>query len=379
MPVSRASEIKVGLFVLIALGAFLVSVLVLTSKSSLFRQTIKVRTSFKNVAGLIAGAETRVAGVTIGYVSDIHFSAKPGDSTVFVELTIDDRGIKKVTKDSKATIATLGLLGKKYIEVIPGQKTLVSNGDFIEGVDPASLTDALDKGGKILNEIGAAAESLRILFGSVTGQSGQETDLSRTITSIRNIVENVQNGSGTLHALIYDPDKAKIVANILRTTDDIRATTEEVRQIVGNVRSGSGTLHELIYGEQYKRLIENLADTSEAIRQVAHDIRTERGVLYGLIYDPQQYQMLENIRATAENLRRITERIERGEGTIGGLIIDPTIYEDLKKLTGEVERNRVLKTYIRYVVRQREEEIEQEEQPPPNPTPEPSPTPVPNE
>ena len=72
-----------------------------------------------------------------------------------------------------------------------------------------------------------------------------------------------------------------------------------------------------------------------------------------------------------------TARIERGEGTLGGLINDPSIYEDLKKLTGEVERNRVLKTYIRYVVRQREEELERVNQPPPNPPAEETPAPEP--
>ena len=380
MPVSRGSEIKVGLFTLIALGAFLAAVLVLTSKSSLFRESITVRTSFKNIAGLIAGAEVRVSGVTIGSVSSIAFSSRPGDATVFVELTIDDRGMRKVTKDSKATIDTLGLLGKKYVEIVPGRGPLVRHHDFIQGSEPASLTDALEKGGKILDEIGQTAEYLKVLFASVSGQGAQETDLSRTITSIRNIVENVQNGSGALHELIYDPNKAQIVANILATTNDLRVTTGDVRQINANVRSGSGTLHELIYGAQYKRLIENLADTSEAIRQVVHDIRTERGVMYGLIYDHEQYKILDDLRVTAADLRRIMDRIDRGEGTIGGLVVDPTIYEDIKKLTGEVERNRVLKTYIRYVVRQREQELEQAERPPHNPPPaETSPTPTPHD
>ncbi|MHA1567999.1 MAG: MlaD family protein, partial [Alphaproteobacteria bacterium] len=91
MPMKRASEIKVGLFTVIALGAFLGAVLILTSKSSIWRDTITVHTSFKNIAGLIPGAEVRLSGVTVGLVKNISFSPREGDPTVLIELTIDDR------------------------------------------------------------------------------------------------------------------------------------------------------------------------------------------------------------------------------------------------------------------------------------------------
>lgn len=369
MPLKRSSEIKVGLFALIALGAFLVSVLILTSKSSFFRTTITIHSSFSNIAGLIPGSEVRVSGVTVGLVKNINFSPKEGDPTVLVELTIDDRGLDRVAKNSKATIASLGLLGKKYIEIIPGtiEKGLVEDGDFIQGIDPISMSDALDKGGKIMDTIGKTSEHLEVLFASISGQGETQTDLSETITSIRRIASRVETGNGVLHSLIYDAEKTKIVANVLSTTDHIRATAEHVQEIVENVRTGSGTLHELIYGEQFKLLVDNLTNTSEALRQIISDIRTEQGVLYGLIYDPEKFKILEHLQATAANMEDITARIVRGEGTVGGLIIDPTIYEDIKKLTGEVERNRVLKSYIRYVVRQQEEELEEQSEPPANP------------
>jgi len=370
MPLKRASEIKVGLFALIALGAFLSTVIILTSKSSMFRDSITVHTSFKNIAGLIAGSEVRVSGVTVGLVKSISFSPKESDPTVLVQLTIDDRGMDRVTKDSQATINSLGLLGKKYIEIIPGTLAagVVEDGDFIVGVDPASLTDALDKGGKIMDSIGETASHLEVLFASISGEGEAKTDLSETISSIRRIMHQVETGNGVLHSLIYDATKSKIVADLAQTTANINA-------IVGDVREGTGNLHEVIYGTQFKTLIDNLADTSDSLRQIMNDIRTQPGVVHGLIYDEQQYKILNDLQVAVANLAKITERIERGEGTVGGLLIDPTIYEDLKKLTGEVERNRVMKTYIRYVVKKREQDLEEQMEPPANPPAEETPAP----
>jgi len=370
MPMKRSSEIKVGLFAILAMVLFLVSVMVLTSKSSFFRESIVIHTSFQNIGGLIEGSEVRISGVLIGFVKTISFAPEEGATTVLVDMTVDDRGMDRVMKDSKATIGSLGLLGKKYIEIMPGLKEAgtVQDGDFIVGVDPASLSDALDKGGKIMDSIGATATHLEVLFASIAGKGDTETDLSRTISTIKRIVGRVETGDGVLHTLIYDPSKRKLV-------DVFAVSAAHIRAMITDVHEGSGTLHELIYGDQYKQLMTNLADTSEALRAIVVDLRTKPGVLHALIYDEEQLKLLEHIVDTTDNLARITERIERGEGTIGGLIVDPSIYEDLKKLPGEVERNRVVKTYIRYVVRKREEDLEKREQPPDNPpaqeTPEP--------
>ncbi|NLH47446.1 MAG: MCE family protein [Myxococcales bacterium] len=370
MPLPRSSEIKVGLFALVVLVAFLASIVVLTSKTSLFRESIDLRTSFKDIAGLIEGSEVRLSGVTVGFVNQIQFSPEKGDPTVFVSFNLDDRGIDRVMKDSKVTISSLGLLGKKYLEIMPGTLAAgrVENDDFLEGINPASMAEALDKAGVVLDNIRDTTFDLKKLFASIAGEEGAETDLSRSITSVRNIMAEVEGGRGVLHDLIYEPTKAEILTNIA-------ATTRRINTVVARIEEGPGNIHEIVYGQQVKALMDNLSTTSEALRQVMVDLKEEKGLIHGLIYDPEKYQMLEDLKMSAANLARITERMDQGEGTIGGLLIDPTIYEDLKKLTGEVERNRVLKTYIRYVVRKREMDLEKSMEPPPNPPADSTPVP----
>ncbi|MDP8224392.1 MAG: MlaD family protein [Candidatus Lernaella stagnicola] len=362
MALSKSNEIKVGLFALITLGAFLASIIVLTSKTSLFRSTITLETSFKDIAGLINGSEVRLSGVTVGFVKDIRFSPEEGDPTVFVDFSIDDRGMDRVNKDGVATISSLGLLGKKYLEVVPGDISagLVEDGDFLKGIDPASMAEALDKAGVVLDNIGETSAHLKTLFASIAGEGDAQTELSRTIANIRRITSEVESGKGVLHELIYSPAKAEIL-------NDLKATVANIRTISKRIEEGPGNVHEIIYGEQIKVFLDDLRQTSEVLRAVITDVRDESGVIHGLIYDEDKAQMLEDLKKSAANLAKISERIERGEGTLGGLLIDPTIYEDLKKLTGEVERNRVLKTYIRYVVQKREADLEESLEPPKTP------------
>jgi phospholipid/cholesterol/gamma-HCH transport system substrate-binding protein len=372
MPLKRSSEIKVGFFALVVLASFLVAVFVLTSKTSLFRRTIALHTKFKDVAGLISGSEVRLAGVSIGSVGNIRFAPTEGSAEVLVEFTVDDRGMDRVMKDSKASIASLGLLGKKYLEILPGSLEAghVAAGDTLESVEPASIAEAMEKAGKVIDNVGETVTHLKKIFASISGEEGAETDLSRAIGSVRHIVGEVETGKGVLHDLIYEPTKAQILT-------DLQATVHRISEVVERIQVGPGNIHEVVYGEQVKKLMDNVALTSDALRQTIVDIKQEKGIIHGLIYDPEKYQLLEDLRKTAANLAEISQRIERGEGTVGGLIVDPTIYEDLKKLTGEVERNRVLKTYIRYVVKKREADRELQEVPPAPPPPrETSPAPL---
>jgi len=362
MPLKRTSEIKVGIFALVTLGAFLASVIILTSESSLFRSSITLHARFGDIAGMIDGSEVRLSGVTVGFVQNIEFSPSDNNPTVYVTFSVDDRGMDRVAKDSKVTIASLGLLGKKYLQIIPGEMSVgrVEDGDSLKGIDPSSMTEALDEAAAAVETIKRVGSHLETLIGSLAGEADFETALSRTVSSIKRIVEQVEKGPSALNNLIYDPTRVQIIT-------DLAATVRRIREVATRITTGPGNIHEVIYGEQVKAFIEDLEKTSQVLREVIADIKEEDGVLHSLVYDPKNKEILADLHEASTSLKNIAQAIERGEGTVGGLLIDPTIYEDIKKLTGEVERNRVLKTYIRYVVQKREADKQAGEEPPANP------------
>ncbi|MCJ7580718.1 MAG: MlaD family protein, partial [Candidatus Aminicenantes bacterium] len=70
---------------------------------------------FDTVIGLAKRSYVRMSGLKIGYVKDIRLKGTHPE----VELQIDPA--IKVQKGSKATMATAGLIGEKYVEIIPGE------------------------------------------------------------------------------------------------------------------------------------------------------------------------------------------------------------------------------------------------------------------
>ena len=345
-------EVKVGIFVTVVLALLMMVIIALSSKSTMFERTYFLETNFSNVGGLSEGAVVRLAGVDIGYVRRIRFAEDVDEPRVYVTFSVDTEGLLRLTKDTRATIQSSGLLGNKYLALVPGDPGtgFVKEGATMKGVDPVDFTDQLQNAGGAIDSIGALAESIRQVVDSIGGE-GKSTDLSRAITSLKNIVAGIETGPGLAHALIFDPRREAIV-------EDLAGAVHDLRVIIADIREGEGTISTLIYDDKGGEVIANLAGATEAIEEVLLEVRDGQGTLHKLVYGTQREDIVDELSRTAENLRAVSETIRRGEGTLGGLIYDPTIYEDVKKITGEVSRSRVLKSIIRCTLRRAESKRE---------------------
>ena len=339
-----ATEVKVGTFVIVVLVAFLTIVVIMTSKSEVFKKTYILHTEINNVVGLIEGSEVRLAGMEVGYVKSMEFIEKVGKLKVHIAFSVNSDVAKRISKDSKVTLDTMGLLGKKYLSIISGdpKKGTVSDGQTLEGVEPIEISQALNQLGGVVNSIVDAAAALKNLLESIQGK-GPKTDLADAIASLKKIIERVEKGPGAMHALIYDPNREKIIA-------DLSATAQNLKEVTEQVKTGEGTLHELIYGTKGKELAQNLASASASLVEIVKSVKEKRGLLHQLIYEEERGQIIADLSTTAQNLKDISETIKRGEGTVGGLITDPTVYEDIKKITGGLERNKMLKIFVRHLI-----------------------------
>src|SRR5882672_9887204 len=112
-------KLRVGVFVLLALAAFLGLVYALGARARLFEARYTLHAEFTEVGGLVEGATVRLAGVQIGRVSAVNLPPKPGGK-VRVDLTIARRFSDRIRKNSVARIETQGLLGDKIVEITVG-------------------------------------------------------------------------------------------------------------------------------------------------------------------------------------------------------------------------------------------------------------------
>jgi phospholipid/cholesterol/gamma-HCH transport system substrate-binding protein len=296
-------SLVVGSFVIVALALGAFALLSLGGGAGLLSPRYELITYFENVQGLVVSAPVRLAGKDVGRVSQVRFGrlgeARPPVRVVMqVDASVQDR----IRSDSVASIATVGLLGDKYVELSMGtpEATVLGNGQEIASVSPMDLSAAVERGTQAIDNIATLAENVNQVvsdFGEAMG--GQRAaDVTRGLAEV---VEEVKVGDGLLHSLIYDRYEGSGV-------DSAEKALITLEDILREVAEGEGLLHDLIYEE---------ADT------------------------------LAGLAAADERLNSILEKIDAGEGTLGLLVNDPGLYADLQALLGGAQRSRVVRTLIR--------------------------------
>jgi len=114
----RVIEIGVGIFVAIGLAALLILSLQVSNLTLLEGgPSYRVTARFENISGLKVKAPVSIAGVRVGEVVDIGFDNESYEAVV--TLTISKK-YDQLPIDSQAGIRTAGLLGEKYVSLVPG-------------------------------------------------------------------------------------------------------------------------------------------------------------------------------------------------------------------------------------------------------------------
>ena len=179
---------RLGLFIIAALGVLFVGVFLIGSREALFQRTYRVKAEFQNVAGLADGADVRVGGLHKGTVKQIELPKRPdGKLTVTMELEKSTRDVLK--QDSLASIKSEGLIGDKYIEISFGSDNAagLKDGDTISSEPPVDISNLVKKADQLLDSAKDAV-----------------TDLNGTASNLKSISSKVNNGQGTVGALIND-------------------------------------------------------------------------------------------------------------------------------------------------------------------------------
>ena len=118
-------EIAVGGVVLalaVGFAVFLAQSTGLSESSSSY----PISASFRSAEGISVGTDIRLAGVKIGTISDLKLNSE----TYRAESILSVRNDVRIPDDSALAVASEGLLGGSFIEVIPG-----ASFDYLEAGD----------------------------------------------------------------------------------------------------------------------------------------------------------------------------------------------------------------------------------------------------
>lgn len=377
-------KLRVGVFVLVALTAFLAMIYALGAKSRLFEAKYTIHAEFSEVGGLAEGATVRLAGVQIGRVAGVELPSQPGGK-VRVDLSIARQFTDRVRKDSVARIETQGLLGDKIIEISVGTAGAppIKAGDVIASKDPADLGQVVSQGAQTVKDVAAVASSLRetaeaFQKSRVIEDAGAAVATTRKVTDqIARIVNEVERGKGWANALIYQEPVAlkqlnAIVASTQKLLDRVERgegaagvltsdqSTASARRLVAAMDrlaraveqpEEGGLLPGLLLDPKNKSVLEDLRVVARNFRDVSDRLAGGKGTLGALVKDepgePGIRQASQDLQAAMANLREITAKINDGEGTVGALIADPTVYERLVTILDGASRSRLLRGLLR--------------------------------
>ena len=198
----NAYKIKLGIFVTIGLLILFVIIFFIGSNQNLFSSKFRINTNFGNVSGLQVGGQVRFSGIAVGTIENIQIV---NDSTVNVGVIIDNDVKKFIKKDSKASIASEGVIGDKILVISQGssESAEVKDGNSIKSVEPIEF-DA------ILSSVSVSAENIEVI-----------TD------ELAMMLIHINEGQGTLGKLLIDDGVAE---DMEKTMENLRKGSKGLEQ-----------------------------------------------------------------------------------------------------------------------------------------------------
>lgn len=124
--------------------------------------------------------------------------------------------------------------------------------------------------------------------------------------------------------LVEKGDDLMIDAKVL--IRNVNVLVSKLNLVMTEVVEGDGLVHEVIYDKESKKTLQSLQD------------------------------MLNNFNKASIDVAGITAKINTGKGTLGALVNDDSLFQDLRTLLGKADRNKLIRSIIRYTLQTKEKE-----------------------
>ena len=294
-----AQNFRLGLFVILGTVLFIVGVYLIGQRQDMFKKTFTISAYFQNVSGLQKGNNVRYSGIDIGTVKDITMI---NDSTIKIDMNIDEKIIIHIKKYAIATISSDGLVGNMIINIVPGKgkESVIKNGDIIESYSKIGTDD-------ILSTLSVSSENAAILT----------SDLLKITTAML-------EGEGTVGLLLNDTimaqDLKQSVNNLKMASRGAANTINELNSIISSIKTNDNTvlgmiLNDSISGQKLKSLVTNLETSSLELENlvkntntVVNDIQTNQGYLNYILNDST---LVNSLKSTLKNINEGTDKFNQ--------------------------------------------------------------------
>lgn len=296
---------RLGFFVIISALLFMLGFYLIGNNQNLFGKSFHLTSTFQNVNGLKKGNVVRFNGIDVGTISTIDFV---DDSTLQVEMRIENKVRPFIKKNALASIGSEGLVGNMLVNISPGGENMpsVEDGDEIKSFSRIETEE-------LLSTLGNTSENVAII-------SKNLLDISDKMNSGQGVLANLLNDEGMSRDLSGTIHQLHQMVNLLDKTSG------NINDLFGKVKEGQGLLGELI------------SDTVivATLRKSTGQLDTTLSSLHQLIQDADP--VIGNLNSTSIYLKQAAGRldtllisIDHGDGTVTALLHDPQLRIDLQE------------------------------------------------
>lgn len=246
---TRSNDFKVGIFVTLGVAFSMVTILVLGGAENAFSRKVMFKAHFPAANGLVTGSKVVLSGIPVGAVRGVEF--KPETKMVEIEISVLRKYGEFVTEGSTVEVMTQGVLGDKYLGINPGgQGAKLAEGADIPNLPSSDVSAFLTKTDAVMVNLNATVESLNRILRSLEkgnridqiaenlsqaskglSEFANSKNMAKTSKSLVEILDKVNNGAGTLGALVNDPglyedaralvggaNRNRVIRNLVRET-----------------------------------------------------------------------------------------------------------------------------------------------------------------
>jgi ABC-type transporter Mla subunit MlaD len=333
-------DVKVGGFLLATLVLLIVASLTVGNMESWFAPKKELTVLFRNANLLTEGVRVTYAGYPVGQVTGIRVRPAAERQQLHTEypvaVTITVRENVSVHQDSRIEMKTDGVIGDRYIDILPGIANPVPAGSMVLGT--------LGGVDGVLASFGGAESGIQDLLGALNGlltNTSRPDSIPSTLLSVQRLLETlpgllapiapavdalgeqvgqeITQVGGTARHLLEDVNAtlAENRAGLRRLIGELNATMDDTRRTMAAahalMQTDTGAVPAML--RDLRRLVEDIQKDREMMVARVEKLMTDMDAVV-VRNDRNLFTTIENLRDMSAHLEAAAELVRTNPATL---------------------------------------------------------------
>lgn len=278
-----SNEAKVGAFSVAGICMLIAIVLYLSGFNPTGSNDYKFDIIFKQVTGLKPGAAVSYAGITAGRVTAIEAYQDKA------KVTVEIKGDMKIADDSVFTISSDGLMGEKFISIMPPEHPeggYVAAGSVVQGLEEKGLDYLFAQAGTTMADLQELIKSMN----AVLGNKDVQDSMIQTAVNMKNLTANLNEMMAVMANLAVNNQQEldSTVKNLSAMMASMADAADRVDTMIADFAGDGQTAADM------REAIANLKSASESAKVMAQNMQQ--------FATPETAEHLNNIIRNADNI-----------------------------------------------------------------------------